>query len=98
MDIQEIKKELDKIERTSFGISIPELRKFAKKIAKNDYKVLIYNNDFLTYELKLLHAFVIGYIKEDINVLLKYFETMNPDLIPNNSLLREFIGGSIFEH
>ena len=30
-------------------------------------------------------------------VLLKYFESMNSDLIPNNSLLREFIGGSIFE-
>ena len=28
----------------------------------------------------------------------EYFEDMKPDLIPNNSLLREFIGGSIFEH
>ena len=93
MDLQEIKKELDKIERTSFGISIPELRKFAKKIAKNDYKVLIYNNDFSTYELKLLHAFVIGYIKEDINVLLKYFEDFMPyvnDWAVNDSLCQNF--------
>ena len=28
---------------------------------------------------------------------LKYFKDMDSTLIPNNSLLREFIGGSIFE-
>ena len=28
--------------------------------------------------------------------LLSYFESINPNYVPNNSLLREFIGGSIF--
>ena len=27
---------------------------------------------------------------------LKYFEEVDEDLIPQNSLLREFVGGSIF--
>ena len=31
MKLKEIKKELANIKRTTFGISIPELRKFAKK-------------------------------------------------------------------
>lgn len=30
--------------------------------------------------------------------LLQYFDVIETDLVPNNSLLREFIGGSIFEH
>ena len=30
--------------------------------------------------------------------LLQYFEPAETDMVPNNSLLREFIGGSIFEH
>ena len=34
---------------------------------------------------------------KDNGIKIKYFETMNSELIPNNSLLREFIGGSIFE-
>ena len=29
---------------------------------------------------------------------LKYFKTIDSNLVPNNSLLREFIGGSIYEH
>ena len=29
---------------------------------------------------------------------LKYFEPISPDEVPNNSLLKEFIGGSIFEY
>jgi uridine kinase len=29
---------------------------------------------------------------------LKYFKTIDSDLVPRYSLLREFIGGSIYEH
>jgi uridine kinase len=29
---------------------------------------------------------------------LKYFREINQYLVPCNSLLREFIGGSVFEH
>ena len=28
--------------------------------------------------------------------MLRYFETIPSKLVPNNSLLREFIGGSVF--
>ena len=41
MNLAKIKKELANIKRTTFGISVPELRKFAKKIAKEDYKYFL---------------------------------------------------------
>ena len=77
--MDKIYKELDKIKRTSFGISIPELRKYAKNLAKNDYEYKkVLNNPPKSFEMKLLRAFLIGYIKDDIDVLLKYFEDFMP--------------------
>ena len=98
MKLKEIKTELNKIKRTKFGISIPELRKFARKIAKENYKDFIESNDFSTFELKLLHAFVIGCAKDDIHILIKYFEDFIPqinDWAVNDSLCQSFkIAGS----
>lgn len=93
MNLAEIKKELAKIKRTTFGISIPELRKFSKKIAKEDYKYFLENDDFSSFELKLLHAFVIGYVKDEIKVILKYFKEFIPqvdDWAVNDSLCQNF--------
>ena len=55
--IERIKSDLEKIKRTTFGISIPELRKYAKKIAKENYREFLESNNFETFELKLLHAY-----------------------------------------
>lgn len=93
MKLKEIKEELKKIKRTSFGISIPELRKFAKKLAKDDYNELIENKSSEDFELKLLHAFLIGYIKDDIETVLKYFRQFIPyvdDWAVNDSLCQNF--------
>lgn len=66
-------------------------------------------NSSIVYELAVLKKFAMPLLEEipetsrqysearRLIALLKYFEDMEPDLIPNNSLLREFIGGSIFE-
>ncbi len=93
MKLLEVKKELEVIKRTKFGISVPELRKFAKKVAKDNYKEFVENDDYSTFELKLLHAFVIGYAKDDINILIKYFESFMPyvdDWAINDSLCQNF--------
>ena len=76
--IEAIKIELKKIKQTKFGISIPELRKLAKKIAKDNYRKFLDYNDYENFELKLLHAFVIGYAEDDINILLAYFQNFIP--------------------
>ena len=66
-------------------------------------------NSSIVYELAVLKRFALPLLEEIDNshpeysearrliVMLKYFDDVNPDLIPNNSLLREFIGGSLFE-
>ena len=67
-------------------------------------------NSSIIYELAALKKYAVPLLeaipKEDpeytqarrLIVLLKYFEDFDAeDLIPNNSLIREFIGGSIFE-
>lgn len=67
-------------------------------------------NSSIIYELSVLKDIVIPLLEEIDNsnpeysearrliVLLRYFESIKEtDLIPNNSLLREFIGGSIYE-
>lgn len=93
MKLNEIKKELNNIKRTTFGISIPELRKLARRIAKDNYKEFVENNDCSTFELRLLHAFVIGYAKDEISVLLKYFKEFIPyvdDWAVNDSLCQNF--------
>ncbi|MBQ8750247.1 MAG: DNA alkylation repair protein [Alphaproteobacteria bacterium] len=93
MNIEDIKREIKQLKVTKFGISIPELKKFAKKIAKNNYKYFLDNNDLEIYELRLLHAFVLGYTKDDIDVLLKYFDDFVKyvdDWAVNDSLCQSF--------
>lgn len=93
MKLTYVKKELDNIKRTKFGISIPELRKFAKKAAKDNYREFIESDDFSTFELKLFHAFVLGYAEDNINTLIDYFEKFMPqvdDWAVNDSLCQSF--------
>ena len=66
-------------------------------------------NSSLIYELSALKNFAVPQLKEIKNTspyyseakrlwtLLSYFEAIDSKYIPSNSLLREFIGGSIFE-
>ncbi len=67
-------------------------------------------NSSIVYEIAALKKFVEPLLQEIPETskqyseakrllgLLQYFEPADIDLVPNNSLLREFIGGSIFEH
>ena len=67
-------------------------------------------NSSIVYEISALRKFAEPLLKEIPQTskqyseakrllgLLQYFEEVDTTIIPNNSLLREFIGGSIFEH
>ncbi|MBR2082765.1 MAG: DNA alkylation repair protein [Elusimicrobiaceae bacterium] len=78
MKLTEIKRAIKQLPQTAFGISVPQLRKLARQIAKEDYKGFVENNPNNTFELQLLHAFVIGYAKDDIDTLLRYFKAFVP--------------------
>jgi uridine kinase len=75
-------------------------------IENSDY---IFNSE-LTYEFSVLKEYAVNALNEidsdseyfvQANRLLKflkYFDVIDSEFVPQNSLLREFIGGSIFEH
>ena len=66
-------------------------------------------NSSLIYELSVLKDYAMPLLKEigpdvpefseakRLYAMLSYFKSIPSDLVPMNSLLREFIGGSIFE-
>ncbi len=66
-------------------------------------------NSALVYELAVLKDYAVPLLEEidesypehivaqRLLILLRYFESIKTDNIPPNSILREFIGGSIFE-
>ena len=75
------------------GVRIPQLRKIAQKIAKDDYRGFLDNNPMDTFELECLQAFVIGYAKDDISILLSYLESFIPrvhDWSVSDSLCQTF--------
>lgn len=90
LNIKEIKKELDSLSNgitvntyapgsnPSLGISIPVLRKIAKKIAKEDYKYFIENMEDTYLEYQLLKVMVLGYAKDNIKEIIKYFKLLVP--------------------
>ena len=75
------------------GVRIPELRKIAKDILNENPKYFLDNNPMSCFELVSLHAMVIGYMKEDIDIVLKYLETFIPminDWSVNDTLCQTF--------
>ncbi len=69
------KKLLNNDKEMVIGIRIPQLRKIAKYIAKNDYQGFLKYNTHTTHEEKLLHGLVIGYLKVDSKEILKEIDS-----------------------
>lgn len=66
--------------KKTYGVTIPNLRTIAKEIAKNNYKYFLENNPLDTLEMEVLQSLVIGYAKDDIDVLLKYLDEYIPKI------------------
>lgn len=62
------------------GARIPDLRKLAKEIAKDDYKDFLEHCPDDYFEQQALQAFVLGYAKDDILVLLSYADAFVPKI------------------
>lgn len=81
----------------------------AKNIFAYQEEADVMFNSSLIYELSVLKDYAMPLLKEikpeepeyseakRIYAMLSYFESIPSELVPMNSLLREFIGGSIFE-
>ncbi len=89
----ELYNKLNPTAKPALGVRIPKLRELAKRIAKEDYKWFLENNPLDTFELESLQAFVIGYAKDDIHVILNYMREFIPtihDWSVNDSLCQTF--------
>lgn len=62
------------------GVKLPELRKIAKEIAKEDYRAFLEECPDTYFEYETLKAYVLGYAKDDIEVLLSYADRFLPKI------------------
>lgn len=65
---------------TILGVRIPQLRKLAKKIAKEDWRTYLKEARDDSYEEIILQGFVIGYAKADIEEILGYAAEFIPKI------------------
>lgn len=99
MQVNEVKERIKKLSRTSLGVSVPAMRKLAQKIAKGNYQEFIEKDKGESFEIRMVHAFVLGYAKDDINILLKYFKEFMPyvnDWAINDALCNNFKQAKIY--
>lgn len=95
MDIKEVSQRLEQLSdgknakrsstiipnsKPNTGVRVPNLRKLAKEIAKEDYKGFLENCPDDTFEQQMLQAFVIGYAKDDIETILFYGDGFIPKI------------------
>lgn len=66
--------------KSILGARIPELRKLAKQIAKEDYKSFLEQCPDENFEQQCLQAFVLGYAKDDIDTILSYADRFVPKI------------------
>lgn len=62
------------------GVRLPELRKIAKEIAKEDYKGFLEEGPDTYFEYETLKAYVLGYAKDDIETILAYADRFVPTI------------------
>lgn len=75
------------------GVKVPELRRMARQIAKTDYKYFLEHCPDDYFEQQMLQAFVMGYARDDIEILLKYADCLIPkiqDWSVNDSFCQTF--------
>lgn len=82
------------------GVKIPVLRSIAKRIAKENPIMFLEQNDFSYYELEMLQAMVIGYMKTDIKTKLTFARIFIPfihDWSVNDTFCQTFKDAVIYQ-
>ncbi|HBJ2611902.1 TPA: DNA alkylation repair protein [Clostridium botulinum] len=77
------------------GVRLPQLRKLAKAIAKDDWREFMANYDSKYFEEIMLQGLVLGYVKADIEEILQYVADFIPK-IDNWSVCDSFCAGLKF--
>lgn len=74
------------------GVRLPELRKIAKKIAKDDWRTYLKIAEDEYFEEIMLQGMVIGYVKTDINEQLSYVASFIPKIGVHPKVVNERLG------
>ncbi|MEK8128911.1 DNA alkylation repair protein [Paenibacillus filicis] len=77
------------------GVRLPELRKLAKQLAREDWRAYLQQADQDYFEEIMLQGMVIGYVKADIEEILRYVADFVPK-IDNWSVCDSFCTGLKF--
>lgn len=77
------------------GVRLPLLRKFAKELAKGDWRDYLAKAEREYFEEKMLQGMVIGYVQADIEEMLAYIAGFVP-LIDNWAVCDSFCSGLKF--
>ena len=75
------------------GVRLPELRKIAKELAKENYRDFLEHCPDTYFEYETLQAYVLGYAKDDIETILSYADRFVPkikDWSVNDSFCQNF--------
>ena len=73
-DFKEFTSRLIPCTRPILGVRVPILRKIAKEIVKGDWKAYLNDATEDTYEEVAIKGFVIGYVKEELEILKPFIE------------------------
>lgn len=66
------------LDNNLIGVRTPILKKIAKDISKGDYMSFIKANNHKFYEEKILHGLLLGYVKEDFDIVLNLLNSFLP--------------------
>lgn len=94
-DYQKFSSKLLPTTNNILGVRLPQLRKLAKVIAKEDWRKFLVNSDVKYFEEIMLQGLVLGYAKSDIEEILKYVADFVPK-IDNWSVCDSFCTGLKF--
>lgn len=62
------------------GVRLPQLRKIAREIAKEDYRGFLAECQDTYFEYEILQAYVLGYAKDEIDVILSCADCFLPKI------------------
>ncbi|ARJ38259.1 DNA alkylation repair protein [Sporosarcina ureae] len=94
-DYQKFSSALIPTNDTILGVRMPELRKLAKRIAKDDWRAYLQTANDEYFEEVMLQGLVIGYVTADVEELLLYVAKFVPK-IDNWSVCDSFCSGLKF--
>jgi 3-methyladenine DNA glycosylase AlkD len=93
LDYQQFHKNLLNSDINFFGVRTPILKNIASYISKGNYNEFITLNQHNSYEEIIIHGLIIGYVKEDINIIRNMLDNFIPYI--NNWAINDIVAANM---